>query len=337
MKSIIMWGAFFVFGLFQTHGQSLFERFPNKPEKQTALLLAYTGNLNVCALGSGTLYMVPMNASNQGAYVCLVTAFHMLHDPKTLAPYDGILAKINMPAGSKPRYIKIPLKNDAPRNYWTSPSGYDLAVIPLPPHTIDGADFATSAEGDIVTPSNSIAFDISPGLITQMLCVQFEYLDHSDFLKPQTFPSMRMGHLARLGFYEEPDGTFAIRPHIIDVHSSPGNSGAAVLINVPSKDFLTSRSLFLGIVQGFNEEAGGYTPYDAPLKTQGTSITLVSAQTGITNQVAVAIKTIANPNLTFVTPVYELVGLRDSKEFQTALLQLLLNINKYEVLEGLPH
>ncbi len=78
--------------------------------------------------------------------------------------------------------------------------------------------------------------------------------------------------------------------------------------------------MFLGIVQGFSEERGGYIPYDAPLTNeQKTALTLVSEQTGATNQVAVTIKTIANPNLTYVTPVHELVGIKNSPGFQTAI------------------
>jgi hypothetical protein len=45
----------------------------------------------------------------------------------------------------------------------------------------------------------------------------------------------------------------------------------------------------------------------------------------------IAIKTKANPNLTDVVPVQELVGLRDSKEFQAALRMVVLNRQQYVI------
>ncbi len=123
------------------YGQSLYERFPVKPEEGTALIIAYRGNYNIQALGSGSIYSAPITTNTASLQVpCLVTAYHMLHDPKTLVPYDGLLVKINMPSGSKPRYLKIPLKNDSPRNYWVSPAGYDLVAIPFPGNFLNGAD-----------------------------------------------------------------------------------------------------------------------------------------------------------------------------------------------------
>jgi hypothetical protein len=315
--------------------QSLYERFPNKPEEAAVVLIAYNGNLVQQEVGSGTIYLVPTttNIINGIRIYCLVTAYHMLRDPKTLIPYDGLVAKINMPIGSSPRYVKIPLKNDPPRNYWTSPSGYDLAVVPLPARLFDGAAIMTFSEDEIVTPSTATNLDISAGLLVEMFCIQFEYLDKSDYLTPQNSPVLRVGHLSRLGFSTSTDGTTFIRPHVIDIHSSFGNSGAPVLVEVPAKDLSVCRPFFLGVVKGFNDEMGAYVPYDAPLTNEEAALTLVGKKTGTTNQVAITIRTVANPNLTYVTPVHELFGLRDSPDFQAVLNQAALNQESYEILD----
>ncbi len=180
---------------------------------------------------------------------------------------------------------------------------------------------------------------ISAGLLVEMFCMQFEYQDPIDYAMPETIPTTRYGHLSRLGFYDLGNGNFNIRPHIIDMHSSPGNSGATVLVWVPRKDQQISEPMFLGIVRGFNEEQGSYVPYEAPVTNSSvhqTSINLVSEQNGTTNQVAVALKTIANPNLTFIIPIHELVGLKDSKEFIIAANIMLANPQVFEVFDFLP-
>jgi hypothetical protein len=49
-----------------------------------------------------------------------------------------------------------------------------------------------------------------------------------------------------------------------------------------------------------------------------------------------ALKTIANPNLTFIIPVHELVGLKDSKEFTIAASMMLANPQTFEAFDFLP-
>jgi hypothetical protein len=316
----------------------MYERFPNKPEQFSVLLFGYSGNLKIEQFGSASLYTTPVSTNGQGI-VCLITAKHNLSNLHTGKTFDGLLAKISMPHGSKPKYLKIRLKHDFPKNYWESPSGLDLVAIPIPAGLIQGRENATFSESQIVTPQNAIENDISAGLLVEMFCMQFEYQDPIDYAMPETIPTTRYGHLSRLGFYDLGNGNFNIRPHIIDMHSSPGNSGATVLVWVPRKDQQISEPMFLGIVRGFNEEQGSYVPYEAPVTNSSvhqTSINLVSEQNGTTNQVAVALKTIANPNLTFIIPIHELVGLKDSKEFIIAANIMLANPQVFEVFDFLP-
>ncbi len=326
-------------GMFSSNskGQSLYERFPNNPEQFSVLLFGYSGNLKIEQFGSASLYNAPINTNGQ-AVVCLVTAKHNLSNLQTGKMLDGLLVKISMPHGSKPKYLKIPLNHGFQKNYWESPSGLDLVAIPIPAGLIQGHESGTFAESQIVTPQNAVENDISAGLLVEMFCMQFEYEDPIDYAMPETIPTMRYGHLSRLGFYDLGNGNFNIRPHVIDLHSSPGNSGATVLVWVPKKDQITSNPMFLGIVQGFKDEEGSYVPYEAPVTNSihQTSINLVSEQNGTTNQVAVALKTIANPNLTYIIPVHELVGLKDSKEFQIACAMSFGNQRTFEVFDCLP-
>ena len=235
--------------------------------------------------------------------------------------------------------MKIPLKNDYPKNYWESPSGLDLVAIPIPASLIQGFANVSFQESQIVTPQSCTEKDIAAGMMVEMFCMQLEYQDPIDFAMPETMPTTRFGHLSRLGFYDLGNGKYYVRQHVVDLHSSPGNSGAIVLVWVPRKDQSVSEQMFLGIVQGFKDEQGAYVPYDAPVtntSTRQTSMNLVSEQNGNTNQVALALKTIANPNLTYIIPVHELVGLKDSKEFQIAASMMLQNPQAFEVFDYLP-
>ena len=177
----------------------------------------------------------------------------------------------------------------------------------------------TLTEDEIITPAKMEEDDIVPSLIIQVLCLQPEYWSYpTDYLMPQTIPTIRTGHISRLGFYKSSNG-LQVRPHIIDVHSSPGNSGATVIAWVPRKDGSVSEPMFLGIVEGFNQEMGSYVPVSSNgIQGQADSLNLVSSE-GTTNRMALAFKTIANPNLTDVIPVYDLVNLRDSQEFISAV------------------
>lgn len=340
-KPMIKRFCFFVLVALFAHSafcQSMYERFPNKPEQFSVLLFGYSGNLKIEQFGSASLYTTPISTNGQGI-VCLVTAKHNLTNLHTGKMFDGLLVKISMPHGSKPKYLKIPLKHNSPKSYWESPSGLDLVAIPIPANLVQGDANATFSESQIVTPQNTLENDISAGMLVEMFCMQFEYQDPIDYAMPETIPTTRFGHLSRLGFYDLGNGNYNIRPHVIDLHSSPGNSGATVLVWVPKKDQSTSSPMFLGIVQGFNDEQGSYVPYEAPVtnsQVHQTSINLVSEQSGVTNEVAVALKTIANPNLTFVIPVHELVGLKDSKEFQIACAMSFGNPKVFEAFDYLP-
>jgi len=338
MKKYFLMFALIGLFVFASNSQSLYERFPFKPQQFSVLLFGYSGNIQVEEFGSGSLFNVPISTNGQ-AIICLVTAKHCLSNSHTGKMLDGLLAKISMPHGSKPKYLKIPLKHDFPKSYWESPCGLDLVAIPLPASLIQGYENASFQESQIVTPQNSIEKEIAAGMMVEMFCMQFEYEDPIDYAMPETIPTARFGHLSRLGFYDLGNGKFNVRSHVIDMHSSPGNSGATVLVWVPRKDQQISEAMFLGIVQGFKDEQGSYVPYEAPVtnsSVHSTSINLVSEQNGATNQVAVALKTIANPNLTFIIPVHELVGLKDSREFQMAMGIALVNLKSYEAFDFLP-
>jgi len=319
--------------VFNSKSQSLYERFPDQAEKCPVFLFGYSGNMKIEGFGSGSLFNAPISTNGQSV-VCLVTAKHCLTNLQTGKMFDGLLVKISMPHGSMPKYVRIPLKNDPKKNYWESPSGLDLVAIPIPAGLIPGNQNATFQESQIVTPQNSEDKRITAGLLVEMFCIQFEYQDPIDYAMPEIIPTTRFGHLSRLGFYNLGNGRFEIRPHVVDLHSSPGNSGATVMICVPHSDQTVVEYMFLGIVQGFKDEQGAYVPYEAPLTNSSvhrTSINLVSEQNGTTNQVAIALKTIANPNLTYIIPVYELIGLKDSKDFLVATGMMLANPQAYEV------
>jgi hypothetical protein len=335
MKNLILFLSAYWAAINLCLSQSLFERLPEQPEHLSVLLLGYHTNINNrVGFGSASLFFAPIAINKDSAkWICAVTALHCLKDLETGQPFDGVILKINMPPDKKPRYIKMPLKNDDPKNYWVSPSGLDLAVIPLPPEVIDGADVKTFSEDLIVTPATVNEAGIAPGLLTEVICLQPEYFEFPlDYTRPETRPIVRLGHLSRLGFCQDSTG-FQIRSHVIDVHGSPGNSGAAVVVFVPRKDNTVADLMFLGIVGNFREELGSYTPYQILMTnamSRESGLELVSAQ-DITNRMGIAIKTKANPNLTDVIPVQELVGLRDSKEFQAALRMMVQNRQQYVI------
>lgn len=322
-----------------SYGQGLFERFPNRPEQSTALLLSYRNQLEIRGFGSCSLYGVPIRTNSPTSIICIVTARHNLIDKANGNLLDGVILKANAKKGNKPIYIKIPLKHDEPRNYWSSPTGLDLVLIPLPPEVFSSADFASFTEKQIVTPESASNLKVKPGMLVIALCMQPEYTEPIDFLLPETFPILRTGHLSRLGFQHLPDNTQVIRNHVIDLHSSPGNSGATVLVYVPTTDQKVSQPMFLGIVQGFPEETGSYIPYEAPLTTSSSTnpnFTLVNAETQETNHIALTIKTIANPDLTSLVPVHELVGVGKTKMFLDAALIMTQNEKQYESYNILP-
>jgi hypothetical protein len=329
----------FVAPMASAHG--LYERFLNDPRQMAVMVIGCTDaqGQQPVGFGSGSFLAVPLTTNPVPNVVCLITAKHNLFEVTNGKPFgkpfNSLLLKIPMPAKSAARYLKIPLKHDEPKNYWVSPTGLDLAVIPVAKDQMRGTDVRNFQEKQIVTPETAKIVD--PCMIAVSMCFQPEYLDAIDFSATGMFPAVRLGHLSRIGFAEMANGVSVVRPHVIDLHSSPGNSGACVMLVVPqtNSDVSVTQFMFLGVVEGFREEQGSYIPYDAPVtnKVRITNLHLVSAKTGATNSVALAVKTVANPNLTNVIPVHELVGLRNSSDFAKVLqvADLLIRANLYEV------
>ena len=113
------------------HAQSIYERIPNNGQKLAVLLLGCHGK-NIKGFGSASLFFAPISTNKEAAkIICAVTALHNLKDKETGEMFDSLCLKISMPPEAKPRYLKLPLKHDSPKNYWVSPSGLDLAVIPF--------------------------------------------------------------------------------------------------------------------------------------------------------------------------------------------------------------
>lgn len=213
-------------------------------------------------------------------------------------------------------------------------------AIPLPPDVVNGADVGTFFERQIFTPTYMASNHISTGLVVLSLCLQPEVMESIDFAMPQVFPTLRIGHLSRLGFSVLPSGVPFVRSHVIDLHASPGNSGATVIMMVPKDDQSVSQPTFLGIVQGFPEESSSYIPYEAPITNsvrEVPTLCLVNTSRSETNQIALSFKTIANPNLTYIIPVHELVGLWHSESFMKAILVMLANRPRYTLLNEKGH
>jgi hypothetical protein len=201
---------------------------------------------------------------------------------------------------------------------------------------VTGVDIPGFSELQIVTPKSWEKENLRIGSVVQVLCYQWEFLEEADFRSSHTSPIVRFAHLSRTGFTRMPDGTLHVRPHVIDMHSSKGNSGAIAIAYVSQQVGANSAIMFLGIVQGFIEERGGYEEYRAPIREASTiPLQLVNNATGATNNVAITIKTIANPNLTLITPVHELTTLRNSSEFIGACLWMASHKSEYEMLSDL--
>jgi len=324
--------------------QSIFERLPEEVQRLGSPLILYQTDAKTrfrpVGFGTASLYGVPIGTNETPMWVSVVTARHNLEEKPTKTLVAGILVKVTMPDSSSPRYLNIPLKHDNPKNYWVSPSGLDICVIPVPPEVIEGSNWRRFREDQIVTTNAWQCDNIRPGLIVQAICMQPEYLDPLDFVLPEVYPTIRVGHLSRIGFAKLPNGNVVTRPHVIDLHASPGNSGATVVIHVPrNKDGKSvSEPMFLGVIAGFREETNSYEPYKAPLSptSQDCTLTLVSKEAGTTNTVALSIKTVANPNLTYVIPAFELGNLRESQDFLAATIIMGQNKARYEMLSILP-
>jgi hypothetical protein len=147
-------------------GQGVFERLPSELGQQAVLVLGYRGNMEIVGFGSGAIYGIPVSTNNYAGpnILSIVTAMHVLSNQTTGTLFDGLLVKINMPTEKPPRYLKIPLIHDTQTNYWTSPSGLDLAVIPIPPNSIDGATTARFGEDQILTPERAKEKEVVNGM-----------------------------------------------------------------------------------------------------------------------------------------------------------------------------
>lgn len=329
-------------------GQGMFERLNSQHSDLAAPILLYeqtgTNPMAIVGFASGSIYGVPVATNQSSKWISVVTARHALQNGSTGRPITGMLVKINMQSYGDARYLQVPLKHDPPRNYWVSPSGLDLCVIPVPPESVQGAQLVMFNEGQIVSPETHQKWQLDPGLIVEAISIQPEYLDPIDFSTPRNLPTVRIGHLSRVGFLKLPNGQWHIRPHVIDMHSGPGNSGASVVLHVPTNKEGTApgtdvcQYMFLGIVMGFKEEIGSYIPYEALVtnRVKETQLNLVTADGGVSNNVAIAIKTVANPNLTYVVPVHELALLRDSEEYKTAVAIMGSNKQNYRMFANLP-
>jgi hypothetical protein len=317
--------------------QSIFERIPI-PAGQSIHLFGFDPSIGrLLSSGTGALYMVPHSPTNEkyGTPV-IVTAKHNLFYPDSTNPLPALLVKLNVPlAERRAKYLEIPLKHDSPRNYWLSPKGLDLALVPYPIGLIDINHYPMFLESNVLSPERARTNGVAPGLIVFTLCHQPEYFSEIDFFLPTSDPIVRFGHLARLGWDWISETNWITRSHVIDMHASPGNSGATVCLNVVLDNQKVCRPFFLGIVQGYQEEASSYKPFEAPIKPLNTSAIVLTADDGTsTNQVALTIKTPANPDLTSVTPVDELIGLWDSLDFKTSIAVMMLKSSEYKISSG---
>lgn len=317
--------------------QGLFERMPILTG-QSIHLFGFEQAVNkIVSSGTGALYMVPLTTTNESVGTpVIVTAKHNLFYPQSTNPLPALIVKLNVPMKERhAKFLFLPLKHDEPRSYWISPRGLDLVLVPYPVGLIDISTCPMFQESNVLTAERARTNGVAPGLLVQTMCHQPEYFDQIDFFLPTSEPIVRFGHLSRLGWDWISETNCITRSHVIDMHSSPGNSGATVALNVIPENTRTRRPFFLGIVQGYQEEASSYRPFEAPIKSIDTSSLVLTSEDGkTTNRVALAIKTPANPDLTSVTPVDELVGIRETKEFKKALAVMLLGQHLYHVWNG---
>jgi len=326
-------------------GQGQFDRMNSQHGQLAVPIFVYeqtnSSPIKVVGFGSGMLYGVPAttNVHETRKWISVVTAKHILTNGATGRAAAGILVKIDMRQNAEPRYVQIPLRHDSLKNYWVSPSGLDLCLIPIPPQTIKGSPSIMLQERQIATYETHKTLRLDPGLVVEAISIQPEYLDPIDIANPRNVPTIRYGNISRIGFTDLPDGTVHTRPHVIDMHAGPGNSGAAVIVYVPcnlqgtAPGVETCKYMFLGVVMGFRPEQGSYVPYDATVTNRARNLTLnlVSTENATTNAVALSVKTIANPDLAHVVPAHELAELRESDEFARARDQMWLSRKQYRV------
>lgn len=320
-----------------THAQGLFERVSLLTGQSIHMFGFDPGSKNFISSGTGALYMVPHSVTNESVGTpVIVTAKHNLYYPQSTNPLPALLIKLNVPMSEQQsKFLFIPLKHDHPKNYWVSGRGLDLAAIPYPIGSIDISTYPMFHESNILTAERARTSGVQPGLLVSTMCHQPEYFSEIDLFLPTAAPIVRFGHLSKLGWDWISETNWISRSHVIDMHASPGNSGATVTLNVILEDSRSRRPFFLGIVQGYQEEASSYRSFEAPIKSIDTgAITLTSSDNQQTNQVALSIKTLANPDLTSVTPVDELVGIWGRQDFMEAIAVMLLGQSLYQVWTG---
>jgi hypothetical protein len=317
-----------------TFSQGIHENLSDQFLKTVAYVIGSTriSSTNVLLTqGTGTLYAIPVASGKpldvprslvfslgpnshplfdadpfptNAAVFCLVTAKHNLYvDPETmLHPHANLIFRFNrLPSSRKAVYVRIPLISTQPRNYWLSDRGLDLAVIPLPAYLLNGADSVESDPDNILTAANYHRLEILPGSAVVASVIQYEYLDQNDYQTPEVIPLLRCGHLSRLGIYTLDDTNTFVRLHVIDLYASPGNSGSPVSVFTKS-----GYPIFLGLIEGFIGDSSTRT-IEAPVETK----IAMALSTGTNQFVHVPIPNV-NPNLTFVTPVDELVTITNS-------------------------
>lgn len=337
--------------------QYLYHRINESAYRTTVALLgceSVSTNDAWRTFGTAAIYRLSHPSDTNVGYLAFVTAKHnffYIHDAKTNL-LDAIYLKLNFPASAKTaRYLRIPIKKAVPQaasiktsagtfqlpvhqgavvqNVWFSERN-DLAVIPIFPQLLDGADYTRCSEDQIVTPQNYKDNGILPGCVSIAAVLQLRYFDDKDLRVPETIPMFRSGHLARLGHYSLSDTNSFSRDHVVDLHSSHGNSGGLVFTISEKNQFM-----LLGVVHGFLEDLDAYRKYEASI-TNRTSVTLVNQQKQTTNSLAITYVTEANPNLTLVTPVDELIGLTRSVSFQQVINGMLRSAGEYGFCDGYP-
>lgn len=339
MKSPMLIITFSIFCLYKASlAQGLFEKWPMLTENCVHIFGAemINGQLSLVSAGTGATFIVPSNDKDEFyGVMSIITARHNLMKDDQRTYHSSVVIKMrSKDTANRACFIQVPLQTQGQKNFWESPSGLDVAVIPLPPELVGVAQFPSFKESNILTLELAEKHGVSPGLLTYSACHQPGYITQFDLTQPTAQPIIRIGHLSRLGWRRLSDGTVSTRPHVLDAHTSPGNSGATVVINVVTDDSKVRFPYLLGVIQGYVEEAGSYEAFEAPIKTPDKRITLTTADNSITNSVAVTIKTKANPDLTNVIPVNEAVGLRNRQEWTRAIITMTSLKDRYIVSYG---
>jgi len=344
MKSMAVVLLVFILQI-RTEAQGFYERMPGPVANQAVFIFGYDMQSNVFRIVSsatGAAYLAPITLNEEKGIPTIVTARHVLyHKIDSAQIFDstnllsGLLVKFYVSStNGEAFFMRIPLRQDSQSNFWVSEVGRDLAVIPIPNKKLRKLDNITFKEYQILTPERARERAIIPGLLVATVCLQPEYFNFpQDFFVPENYPIIRVGHLSRLGWCVLPNGSVFARDHVIDIHTSPGNSGATAIIWAVIKERESNLPMFLGVVSCFIEERSAYRTYDAPIKRiTSDKIQLVNASNNETNTFALSTLTPSNPDLTSIVPVDELVGLASRPAFVAAANTMNKMIDEYESL-----